>query len=51
MVQWLELQALTAGDVGSIPGQRTKIPQSEQCGQKKEKQNRRVTKGLFEEMI
>ena len=35
MVQWLELHALTAGDMGSIPGQRTKIPQSEQCGQKK----------------
>ena len=27
MVQWLELQALTAGDVGSIPSQRTKTPQ------------------------
>lgn len=26
MVQWLELQALTAGDIGSIPDQRTKIP-------------------------
>ena len=43
MGQWLELQALTAGDVGSIPSQRTKTPQ--------EKQNRRVTKGLFEETI
>ena len=26
MVQWLKLHASTAGCLGSIPGQRTKIP-------------------------
>ena len=36
-VQWLELQASTAGGMGSIPGLRTKIPQAAQCAQKTEK--------------
>ena len=31
--QWLGLQASTAGGMGSIPGWRTKIPQTVQCGQ------------------
>ena len=35
MVQWLGLQASTAGDMGLIPGQGTKIPHSVQCGQEK----------------
>ena len=26
MVQWLRLQASNAGDVGSIPGRRSKVP-------------------------
>ena len=34
-VQWLGLWASTAGGVGSIPGQGTKIPHVERCGQKK----------------
>ena len=36
-VQWLGLHASTAGGVGSIPGQGTKIPHASQCGQKKKK--------------
>ena len=35
MVQWLELCALTAEVLGSIPGQGTKIPQAMQHSQKK----------------
>ena len=34
-VQWLTLHASTAGGVGSIPGQGTKIPQAAWCGQNK----------------
>ena len=33
-VQWLGLHALTAKDLGSIHGQRTKIPQAMLCVQK-----------------
>ena len=33
-VPWLTLRAPTAGGVGSIPGQGTKIPHATQCGQK-----------------
>ena len=36
-VQWLELRALTAKSLCSIPGHVTKIPQAMQCGQKKKK--------------
>ena len=32
-VQWLRLQASTAGDMGSIPGQGTKIPRAAWHGQ------------------
>ena len=35
VVQWLRLHASTAGDMGSIPGQGTKILHYMQCGQKK----------------
>ena len=35
-VQWLGLHAFTAEGAGSIPGQRTKIPQATQRGKKKE---------------
>ena len=31
-VQWLRFQASTAGGVGSIPGQETKIPHTAQWG-------------------
>ena len=34
-VQWLRFHASTEGVTGSIPGWGTKIPQAEQCGQKK----------------
>ena len=34
-VQWLRLHASTAGGTGLIPGQGTKIPQTTECGQKK----------------
>ena len=36
-VQWLRLRASTAGGMGSIPGQGTKIPHAALHGQKKEK--------------
>ena len=39
VVQWLELQALTAEGLGSIPGRGTKIPQAVWHGQKKKKKN------------
>ena len=35
MVQWLGLHASTAGGPGSIPGQRTKVPQAAWRGLKK----------------
>ena len=36
-VQWLRLGTFTAVALGSIPGQRTKIPQTMQRGQKERK--------------
>ena len=36
-VQWLGLCTSTAGDVGSIPGRGSQIPQAFWCGQKKKK--------------
>ena len=35
MVQWLGLRASTAGGMGSIPGQGTKIPHAAQQSKKK----------------
>ena len=32
-VKWLRLGAFTAGGMGLIPGQGTKIPQAWRCGQ------------------
>ena len=32
VVQWLRLYASTTGDMGSIPGGGTKIPQAAWCG-------------------
>ena len=37
MVQWLRLYASTAGGVGLVPGQGTKIPYAMQLSQKKKK--------------
>ena len=37
MVQWLRLQAFTAGDTGSIPCQGTKMAHTKQHGQKAKK--------------
>ena len=41
-VQWLRLHASNAGDVGSIPGQGTKILHATGCGKKK--QNKKTKK-------
>ena len=43
MIQWLGLVAFTVEGLGSIPGQRMKIPQATQCGQKKEKRERLIS--------
>ena len=40
VVQWLRLQACTAGGTDSIPGQGTKIPHAAQCGRKKKKEKK-----------
>ena len=40
VVQWLELHASTAGDMGLIPGQGTKILHAVQRGQKKKKKTK-----------
>ena len=40
MVQWLRLQAFTAGGVGSIPGQGTKIAHTKQHDQKAKKKKK-----------
>ena len=45
MVQWLGPCALTKGP-GSIPGQRTKIPQVAWCVQKKKKRNKKQKEGF-----
>ena len=37
MIQWLELGALTAEAVGSLPGQETEIPQLCKAKKKKKK--------------
>ena len=37
VVQWLRRQASNEGDMGSIPGQGTKIPHAMQCSQKEKK--------------
>ena len=39
VVRWLRLHAASAGDLGSIPGQGTKISHAAQCGQKIKKIN------------
>ena len=36
-VQWLKLRTSTAGGMGSIPGQGTKISHAARCGQNKNK--------------
>ena len=41
MVQWLGLLASTAGGMGSIPGQGTKILHAVWCSQNKTKQNQK----------
>ena len=35
VIQWLGFCALIAEDLGSVPGQGTKIPQAMWCGQKR----------------
>ena len=47
VVQWSWLCLSTAGDVGSIPGQETKIPHASGCGQKfKKKKEKLMSKGV-----
>ena len=41
-VQWLRLQASTAGGVGSIPDWGTKIPRAPQHGKKKKKKKKKI---------
>ena len=43
--QWLGLGSFTAEDLGSIPGQGTKIPQATLLGQKKKKKKPRYKRG------
>ena len=40
MVQWLGLDAFSAGAMGLIPSRGTKIPQVVGCGQKKEERQK-----------
>ena len=42
VVQWLKLQASSAGGVGSIPGWGSKIPHAARCGQKKKNKTREL---------
>ena len=39
-VHWLRFDTSTEDGTGSTPGQGTKIPQAEQCGQKKSNYNK-----------
>ena len=41
MVQWLRVHASTAGGMGSIPGQGTKILHAAQCEKKRKKERER----------
>ena len=45
-VQWLGLCTSTAGDVGSIPGRGSQIPQAFWCGQKKKKKTKKLDSWL-----
>ena len=45
-VQWLGLRASTAGALGLIPGQGTKIPQATQRSKKRELQEENGTRSL-----
>ena len=49
MVQWLRLRASTAGSMGSILGQGTKIPQARQRGVAKKK--KKTEKSNFEILV
>ena len=40
VVQWLRICTSTAGGIGSIPGQGTKILHAMQCSEKKKKINK-----------
>ena len=42
-VQWLGLCTFTAEGTGSTPGQRTKIPQATQCGQKEKRKEKEMS--------
>lgn len=51
MIQWLELHSFTAEDLGSIPGQGTRILQAAGCGPKKKEIYMSNRKGLVQQMI
>ena len=51
MVQWLKLCTSTAGGMGSIPGQGTKIPHTVRCGQKKKKRNFRAKRYVHLKLV
>ena len=48
MVQRLRLRASTAGGVGLIPDQGTKIPHASRCGQKEKEKSSQIS---YEELI
>ena len=50
-VQWLRICTSNAGDVGSIPGQRTKIPDAKKKKKKKTSQNPRLSLPIHEHGI
>ena len=50
-VQWVGLCSLSAEDLGSIPGQGTKIPQTTSGGQKRKTKNFIKRKLYFNERI
>ena len=47
-VQWLGLCTFTAEGTGSTPGQRTKIPQATQCGQKEKRKEKEMSSFVWQ---
>ena len=50
-VQWLTLHVSNAGDVGLIPGWRTKMPHAARCGQKKKIEQKYNWSIIYEEAV
>ena len=51
MVQWLILCIPNAGGMGSIPGQRTKIPYAEATAKKKKKKVKIIVGSLYSQWL